>query len=107
MLAETVLVKEQCCSLLAEAALAEYDAQTKASRDAAAVEVAKHSTMLVVEALAELEAVPKLWYGGSPPIHFFPAAHRRRGGQARCRHSRQAMSPQDGLVGESVGRGRQ
>ncbi len=69
-LADTALAKEQHCSLLAEAALAEYDAQTKASWDAAAVEAAVHATMLVVTALAKLKAAPKLRYGGPPPTHF-------------------------------------
>ncbi len=71
-LAETVLAKEQRCSLSAEAALVEYNAQTKASWDAAAVEAAKHAKTLAVTALAELKAAPKLRYGGSPPTHFPP-----------------------------------
>ncbi len=71
-LAETALAKEQHCSLSAEAALAEYDAQTMASWDAAAVKAAKHTTRLVVTALAELETAPKLRYGGPLPTHYSP-----------------------------------
>ncbi len=71
-LVETALAKEQHRSLLAKAALAEYHAQTKASWDAAMVEVAKHATTLVVTVLAKLEAAPKLRYNGSPSTHFFP-----------------------------------
>jgi hypothetical protein len=59
-LAETALAKEQPRSLLAEVALAEYSAQTKASRDAPVVEAAKHAMTLVVTALDELKAAPKL-----------------------------------------------
>jgi hypothetical protein len=69
-LAETALAKEQCRSLLVEAALAEYDAQTKASQDAATVEADKHTTALAVTALAKLEAAPKQRYGGPLPTHF-------------------------------------
>jgi hypothetical protein len=69
-LAKTALAKEHCCSLLAEAALVEYDAQTKASRDAAAVEVVKHATTLAVTALTKLEAAPKLRYSGPLLTHF-------------------------------------
>ena len=72
MLAETALAKEQCCSLLAEAALAEYDAQKKASWDATAVEAAKHATMLAVTVLAKLEASPKLRYEGPLLTYFSP-----------------------------------
>ncbi len=72
MLAEPALAEEQHRSLSAEAALAEYDAQTKASRDATTVEVAKHAMTLVVSALAELEATPKLRYSGPTPTHFSP-----------------------------------
>ena len=71
-LAETALAKEQRCSLMAEVASAEYNAQTKASWDAAAVEAAKYATMLVVTALAELKATPKLRYGGPPLTRFSP-----------------------------------
>ncbi len=49
-------------------ALAEYDAQTIASQDAAAMEAAEHATTLAVIALTELEAAPKLRYGGPPPV---------------------------------------
>jgi hypothetical protein len=69
-LVETALAKEQHRSSLAEVALAEYNAQTKASQDAAAVEVAKHATMLAVTVLAKLKAAPKLSYGGPLPTHF-------------------------------------
>jgi hypothetical protein len=71
-LAETVLAKEQPRSSLAEAALAEYNSQTKASRDATVVEVAKHAMTLVVTVLDELKATPKLRYSGPPPTHFSP-----------------------------------
>jgi hypothetical protein len=71
-LAKTSLAKEHCCSLLAEAALAEYDAQTKASWDAATVEVVKHATTLAVTVLTKLEAAPKLRYSGPPLTHFPP-----------------------------------
>jgi hypothetical protein len=57
-------------SLLAEVALADYDTQTIASRDAATVKTAKHATMLVVTALTKLKAAPKVRYGGPPPTHF-------------------------------------
>ncbi len=70
MLAETALAKEQRCALSVEAALTEYNAQTKASWDAAMVEVAKHVTTLGVTMLAKLKATPKLRYGGPPPTHF-------------------------------------
>ena len=56
--------------MLAEAALAEYDIQTKASQNVATAEAAKHATMLVVTVLVELKAAPKLRYGGPPPTHF-------------------------------------
>jgi hypothetical protein len=69
-LAKTALAEEQRCILLVEVALAEYGAQTKASRDAAVVEVAKHTTTLAVMALAKLKAGPNLRYGGPPPTHF-------------------------------------
>ncbi len=68
----TALDKEQRCSLSAEVALAEYDAQTKAFWDAAMVEAAKHAMTLAVTVLAELEAAPKLRYGASPLTHFSP-----------------------------------
>jgi hypothetical protein len=71
-LAKTALAKEHCRSLLAEAALVEYDAQTKASWDAAAVKVVKHATTLAVMVLTKLEAAPKLRYGGPPPTYFSP-----------------------------------
>ncbi len=58
--------------MLAEAALAEYDIQTKASQNVATAEAAKHATMLVVTVLVELKAAPKLRYGGSPLTHFLP-----------------------------------
>jgi hypothetical protein len=72
ILAETALAEEQCCSLSAEAALVKNNAQTKASWDAAAVEVAKHATTLATTVLAKLEAAPKLRYGGPPLTHFSP-----------------------------------
>ncbi len=50
--------------------MADYDTQTKESRDAAAGEAAKHATTLAVTALAELEAAPKLRYGRPPLTHF-------------------------------------
>jgi hypothetical protein len=53
-------------------ALAEYNAQTIASWDAAVGEVTKHATTLAVMALTELKAAPKLRYGGPPPTHFPP-----------------------------------
>ncbi len=53
-------------------ALAEYDAQTIASWDAAAVEAVDHIRMLGVMALTELKTAPKLRYGGPPPTHYFP-----------------------------------
>jgi hypothetical protein len=71
-LVETALAKEKRCFLTAETALMEYNAQTKASQDATAVEVAKHATMLAVMALAELKAAPKLRYNGPLPTHFPP-----------------------------------
>jgi hypothetical protein len=52
--------------------LAEYDAQTIASWDAAAVEAVDHVTTLGVMALTELKTAPKLRYGGPPPTHFSP-----------------------------------
>ncbi len=53
-------------------ALAEYDAQTIASRNAAAVEVVEHAMTLVVMALTKLKAASKLRYGGPPLTHFPP-----------------------------------
>ncbi len=52
--------------------MTEYNAQTKASRDAAALEAAKHATALAVTVLTKLKATPKLRYVGSPPTHFPP-----------------------------------
>ncbi len=69
-LAVTALAEEQRLSSLAEVVLAEYDAQTIASWDAAAVETAKHATMLAITALTKLKAAPKVRYGGPPPTHF-------------------------------------
>ncbi len=66
--AEKALAKEQGLSLLAKIVLAEYDAQTIASWDAAAVE----AVALEVTALTKLKAAPKLRYGGPPPTHFSP-----------------------------------
>ncbi len=71
-LAVTALAKEQCLSLSAKMALAEYDAQTLGSWDAAMVEVVKYATSLAVFVLTELKAAPKLRYGGPPPTHFTP-----------------------------------
>ncbi len=71
-LAETALAKEQRCFLLAEVALAKYDAQTMASRGAAVVEAAKHATTLAVTVLAELKGTPNLRYGGPLPTCFSP-----------------------------------
>ncbi len=68
----TVLAEEQGLSPLAEMALAEYDAQTIVSWDAAAVEAVKHTTTLVIMALTKLKAAPKLRYSGPPPTHFSP-----------------------------------
>jgi hypothetical protein len=70
--AEKALAEEQHLSLSAKMALAEYDAQTIASWDAAAVEVVDHVTTMGVMALTELKAAPKLRYGGPPPTHFSP-----------------------------------
>ncbi len=70
--AEKALAKEQCLSLSAKMALAEYDDQTIVSWDAAAVEVVDHVTTLGVMALTELKTAPKLRYGGPPPTHFSP-----------------------------------
>jgi hypothetical protein len=67
-----LLAEVQRLSSLAETALAEYDAQTIASWDATAVEVAEQATTLVVMVLTELKAAPKLRYGGPPPTHFSP-----------------------------------
>ncbi len=64
--AEKALAKEQCLSLSAKMVLAEYNAQTIASWDAAVVEV----VTLGVTALTELKAAPKLRYSGPPPTHF-------------------------------------
>jgi hypothetical protein len=66
--AEKVLAKEQGLSLSEIMALAEYDAKTIASWDAAAVE----AVALGVMVLTELKAAPKLRYGGLPPTHFSP-----------------------------------
>jgi hypothetical protein len=97
-LAKIALAKEQCHSLSAEVALAEYDAQTKASQDAAAVEAAKRAIMLAVTALAKLEATPKLRYSGPPPTHFslpLPAAEVAELNAAilnkQCRHKTAAQ----------------
>jgi hypothetical protein len=51
-------------------ALAEYDAQTIASWDAAAVEVVDHVTTMGVMALTKLKPPPKLRYSGPPLTHF-------------------------------------
>ncbi len=64
--AEKALAEEQGISSLAKMVLAEYNAQTIASWDAAAVE----AVALGVMALTELKAAPKLRYGGPPPTHF-------------------------------------
>ncbi len=69
-LAVTTLAKEQRLSLSAEVALGEYDAQTIASQDAAAVETAKHATALAVTVLTKLKAAPKVRCCGPPPTHF-------------------------------------
>ncbi len=69
---EKVLAKEQRLSSLAKMALGEYNAQTIASWDAAAVEVVDHVTTMGVMALTKLKAAPKLRYGGPPPTHFPP-----------------------------------
>ncbi len=71
-MAEKALAKEQRLSSLAKMALAEYDAQTIASWDAAAAEAVDHVTTLGVMALTELKAAPKLRYGGPPQTHFSP-----------------------------------
>jgi hypothetical protein len=71
-LADSVLAKEQRLSLLAAMALAEYDAQTIVSWDAAMVEAIKHAMTLVVMALTKLKAAPKLRYGGPPLTYFSP-----------------------------------
>ncbi len=71
-MAEKALAKEQRPSSLAKMALAEYDAQTIASWDAAAVEVVDHITTLGVMLLTDLKTAPKLRYGGPPPNHFSP-----------------------------------
>jgi hypothetical protein len=70
--AEKALAEEQRLSLSAKMVLAEYDAQTIASWDAAAVEAVNHVTTLGVMALTKLKAAPKLKYGGLPPTHFSP-----------------------------------
>ncbi len=70
--AEKALAEEQRLSSLAKMVLAEYDAQTIASWDAAAVEAVDHLTTLGVMALTELKTTPKLRYGGPPPTHFSP-----------------------------------
>jgi len=67
-MAEKALAKEQGLSLLAKMALAEYNAQTIASWDAATVEAVAMGVM----ALTKLKAAPKLRYGGPPPTHFSP-----------------------------------
>ncbi len=66
----TALAKEQRLSLLAAVAFAEYDTQTIASWDAAAVETAEHATTLAVTVLTKLKAAPKVRYGGPLPTHF-------------------------------------
>jgi hypothetical protein len=66
------LAKEQHLSSSAKMALAEYDAQTIASWDAAVVEAVDHVTTLGVMALTKLKTAPKLRYGGPPPTHFSP-----------------------------------
>ena len=66
--AEKALAEEQGLSSSAKMVLAEYDAQTIASWDAAAVE----AVALGVMALTKLKAAPKLRYGGPPPTHFSP-----------------------------------
>jgi hypothetical protein len=67
-MAEKALAKEQGLSLLAKMALAEYNAQTIASWDAATVEAVAMGVM----ALTKLKAAPKLRYSGPPPTHFSP-----------------------------------
>ncbi len=52
--------------------MVEYNAQTKASWNAAMVEVAERAMMLAVRVLAKLKVTPKLRYGGPPPTHFPP-----------------------------------
>ncbi len=69
-MAAKALAKEQRLSPSAKIALAEYDAQTIESWDAAMVEVVNHVTKLGVMALTKLKATPKLRYGGPPPTHF-------------------------------------
>ncbi len=66
------MAEEQRLSLSAKMALAEYDAQTIASWDAAAVEAVDHVTTLGVMALTKLKTAPKLGYGGPPLTHFPP-----------------------------------
>jgi hypothetical protein len=68
--AEKALAKEHRLSSSAKMALAEYDALTIASWNAAAVEVVDHVMTMGVMALTELKAAPKLRYGGPPPTHF-------------------------------------
>jgi hypothetical protein len=72
VMAEKVLVEEQCLSLSEKMTLVEYNAQTIASWDAALVEAVEHATMLRVMAQTKLKAAPKLRYGGPPPTHFSP-----------------------------------
>ncbi len=64
------MAKEQRFSLSAKLAVAEYDAQTIASWDAAAVDVVNHAKTMGVMALTKLKAAPKLRYGGPPPTQF-------------------------------------
>jgi hypothetical protein len=71
-MAKKALAEEQRLSLSAKMALAEYNAQTIASWDAAAVEAVDHVMTLEVMALTKLKAAPKLRYGGPPPTHFSP-----------------------------------
>jgi hypothetical protein len=58
--AEKALAEEQCLSSSAKMALAEYDAQTIASWDAAAVEAVEHATTLGVMALTKLKALKRV-----------------------------------------------
>ncbi len=70
--AEKALAEEQRLSLLAKMALAEYNAQTIASWDAATVEAVNHVTTLGVMVLTKLKTAPKLRYGGPPPTYSSP-----------------------------------
>ena len=59
-MAEKALAEEQGLSSLAKMALAEYDAQTIASWDAAAVEAVEHATTLGVMALTKLKVLKRV-----------------------------------------------